>query len=185
MSKSRRDSQEQKKRAFEAVVARYEAPLLRYAVRLMFDHDTAQDVVQDTFIKLLRHWKGEMEPSAHMSNWLYRVAHNRAVDYLRRESRRSLLHRRQAAEKLDYTPPDRGEGFRVSAAAEEAAEALLILNHREQQLVILKVYEEKSYREISEITGLTVGNVGYILHHAMKKLARHLRKRSNAEIGQS
>ncbi len=179
MSNKRRESE--KKLAFEAVVARYEAQLLRYAVRLMFDHDTAQDVVQDTFIKLLRHWKGQMEPSAHMSNWLYRVAHNRAVDYLRKESRRSLLHRRQAAERPDHTPPNRGEGFRVSAAAEAAAEALLILNHREQQLVILKVYEEKSYREISGITGLTVGNVGYILHHAMKKLARHLREESNTD----
>lgn len=57
----------------------------------------------------------------------------------------------------------------------------MILNHREQQLVILKVYEEKSYREISGITGLTVGNVGYILHHAMKKLARHLREESNTD----
>ena len=184
MSKSGKDPQEQRQSAFEAVVARYEAQLLRYAVRLMFDHNAAQDVVQDTFIKLLRHWKGAMEPCAHLSNWLYRVAHNRAVDSLRRESRRSLLHRRQAAEELDHTPPDRGEGFRISAAAEKASEALLILNHREQQLVILKVYEEKSYREISEITGLTVGNVGYILHHAMKKMARHLRTQSDAEAKQ-
>ena len=42
--------------------------------------------------------------------------------------------------------------------------------------MILKVYEEKSYREISEITELTEGNVGYILHHAMKKLAKMLKE---------
>ena len=47
---------------------------------------------------------------------------------------------------------------------------------REQQLVILKVYEEMSYKEISEITDLTVSNVGYILHHAMRKMADALKK---------
>jgi DNA-directed RNA polymerase specialized sigma24 family protein len=45
-------------------------------------------------------------------------------------------------------------------------------------MVILKVYEEKSYKEISEITGLSVSNVGYILHFAMKKLAEELKKTS-------
>ena len=60
-------------------------------------------------------------------------------------------------------------------AGEQAAVALQTLSLREQQLVILKVYEEKSYREISDITGLTVSNVGYVLHHAMKKLARELK----------
>jgi RNA polymerase sigma-70 factor (ECF subfamily) len=57
-----------------------------------------------------------------------------------------------------------------------ARSALRSLSPREQQLVILKVYEEKSYREISEITGLTSGNVGYILHHAMRKMAQLLKK---------
>ena len=53
------------------------------------------------------------------------------------------------------------------------------MSERERQLVILKVYEEKSYNEISEITGLTSSNVGYILHHAMKTLAAILRKSDN------
>ena len=64
----------------------------------------------------------------------------------------------------------------MSADAEQASAALQTLGLREQQLVILQVYEEKSYREISDITGLTVSNVGYILHHAMKKMAAELAK---------
>ena len=59
----------------------------------------------------------------------------------------------------------------VSEAAENAAMLLKSLSIREQQVVTLKVYEERSYREIAQITGLSEGNVGYILHHAMQKLA--------------
>jgi len=168
------DLRAERRTAFEAVVAHYEAPLLRYAARVLNDADTAQDVVQEAFIRLLRHWHEPLEPGAKLSNWLYRVTHNCAVDQVRRLSRRHLLHLRLADETPDHAPPDRGEAFRRSDAAERAAQALQHLSLRERQLVILKVYEEKSYREISEITGLSVGNVGFILHHAMKKLAAAL-----------
>ena len=152
----------------------YEAALLRYAARVLNDPDGAQDVVQDSFIRLLHRWKGEMVPDAQMSTWLYRVVHNCAVDHVRKIARRSLLHRRAAAEQKQVVDPDLGADSRVSERAARAAAALQMLDLRERQLVILKVYEEKSYKEISAITGLSTGNVGYILHHAMCKLARKL-----------
>ncbi len=152
----------------------YESSLLRYAARVLNDPDAAQDVVQDSFIRLLRRWKGAMEPEGRMTNWLYRVVHNCAVDHVRKCARRSLLHRRAAAEQEPAVQPDRGPDSHVSDQAVRAAAALQALDLRERQLVVLKVYEEKSYKEISAITGLTIGNVGYILHHAMRKLARAL-----------
>jgi RNA polymerase sigma-70 factor (ECF subfamily) len=167
--------------AFDAIVSEYEGPLLRYAARIVHHHDAAQNVVQDTFIKLFRNWKDDLTPCPKLSNWLYCVAHNCAVDHLRKEARHNLLHLRQARERKEFTEPDRGKGFGISEDAERAAEALRTLNLREQQLVILKIYEDKSYVEIGEITGLTVGNVGYILHHAMKKLAAELRKHDSHE----
>jgi len=162
--------------AFNAMVSEYEGALLRYAVRIVRHHDVAQNVVQDTFIRLFRNWKDEFKPCPKLSSWLYCVAHNCAVDHLRRETRRNLLHLHHAREHEEFTPPVRGEGFEISEDAERAAQALRTLNLREQQLVVLKIYEDKSYAEISEISGLTVGNVGYILHHAMKKLAAELGK---------
>lgn len=155
---------------------RYEGPLLRYAGHVLNDADAAQDVVQEAFIRLLHHWKEPLDPCAKLSNWLYRVAYNCAVDYLRKRTRQRLLYRRFADEIAPAVPPDRGRGFRIGEAAARAAAALDTLPMRERQLVILKVYEEKSYKEISAITGLTVGNVGYILHHAMKKLAAVLQR---------
>ncbi|MCX7590842.1 MAG: RNA polymerase sigma factor [Kiritimatiellae bacterium] len=164
--------------AFENLVSEYEAPLLRYAARLVRDRNAAEDIVQEAFIRLFRGWSKELKAGQDIANWLYRVTHNCAVDYIRKRSRRHLLHIRHAMEK-EVAGLDGGAGTTngdVSDLAARAAAALGSLSLREQQLVILKVYEGKSYREISEITGLSVSNIGYILHHAMKKLAAELGK---------
>lgn len=156
-------------------MARHEGALLRYVARVLGgDYDAAQDVVQDTFIRFLRKFRHEFRDEVWVSNWLYRVAHNRAIDHVRAKKRRTDLHERHAERSEVTTPPDRGTGFRVSDEAAKAAAMLEMIDVRERQLVILKIYEEKSYREISDITGLSAGNVGYILHHAMKKLAAAL-----------
>ncbi len=181
MSKKAKQNRRDRIAAFEAVVTEYEAALLRYASRILRDDDAAQDAVQNTFIRLLDKWKDELVPSPKLSSWLYRVAHNCAVDHLRRESRRRLLHLSQAREAPTETPPNRGDAFAISDRAAQAAEVLRTLSLREQQLVILKVYEEKSYREIGDIAGLTPTNVGYILHHAMKKMAAQMEDRAAAQ----
>lgn len=174
MSISKQPNKTEKLAAFETVVSEYEGGLLRYAARIVNDWNAAQDVVQDAFVRLFKRWQEELTPSPQLSSWLYRVTHNCAIDYLRKQVRVSSLHNRHAEEQSDSVPPNRGAAFRISEKAERAAAALEVLSLRERQLVVLKVYEEKSYREIAEIAGLTTGNVGYILHHAMKKLARAL-----------
>lgn len=166
--------------AFDCLVATYEAALLRYARRILRDSNAAQDVVQDAFLRLFRVWTSPFEPGPALSCWLYRVTHNSAVDHVRRESRRSLLHLRHAEEHPRELPPDRGTESRVSDEARAAERALRRLSLREQQVVILKVYEEKSYREIGEITGLSESNVGFILHHAMRKMAAMLSSEAGA-----
>ena len=165
----------QRRSEFDEVVNHYEAALLRYASRLLANNDSAQDVVQNAFIKLYNKWHDAMTPSSAISSWLYRVVHNEAVDMIRRESRRRELHLRESSEHPDYAAPNRGCGLHISEDAERAAVALEQLSERDRQIVILKVYEDMSYSEISEITGLSSGNIGYILHHAMKKLAAKMR----------
>ncbi len=175
MAEKEKLTKEQRKAAFEALMLEYQAPLLRYASRLLCNSHVAQDIVQNAFIKLFKKWTDELVPSPKLSSWLYRVTHNCAVDYLRKETRHKNLHS-LFAEEIDPTvKPNRGEAFRISEEAAQAVNALHTLSTREQQLVILKIYEGKSYKEISEITELSVSNVGYILHHAMKKMAKELK----------
>jgi RNA polymerase sigma-70 factor (ECF subfamily) len=168
-------AQVDRKRQFDALVAGYEAALLRYVARLLNSADSAQDVVQDAFISCYRHWEGDLAPNAHLLRWLYRVAHNRAIDMMRQTSRREAVHAAHTIESLGEEAA-RQSLREVSDAAQKASDALRTLNVREQQVVILKVYEERSYREISDLLGITVSNVGYILHHAMRKLAEALKE---------
>jgi RNA polymerase sigma factor (sigma-70 family) len=181
MREKKRQRRSAKQQAFEAVVNCYEAALLRYVSRIVCDEALAQDVVQDSFLQLLRKWDGPMEESSRLSSWLYRVAHNRAVDTVRRQSRRRALHLRHAAEQPSCAAPNCGESSEVGDRALAASTALRELSEREQQLVMLKVYEEKSYKEIAQIAGLSAGNVGYILHHAMRKLAEKLGRMGGQE----
>jgi RNA polymerase sigma-70 factor (ECF subfamily) len=165
----------EKEAAFEIIVSQYEAQLLRYVSRMVYNFDLAEDVVQETFIKLFKKWKEELVPSPQISSWLYRVAHNKAIDMIRKENRR-INHQNHKAEfdKIDLEMFNKGDK-EISSKALDAAKILNSLTPEEKQLVILKVYEKKSYKEISEITNLSTGNIGFKLHHIMKKMAKKLK----------
>lgn len=165
---------------FERIVGEYGGPLVAYAARVSGDPSAAEDIVQDAFLRFATSWKGPLEPSPRMTLWLRRTVHNAAVDAVRREERLRALHLRGAEERGSAVPPSRGQGGApgdVSDAAAEAAEALSILSPRDRAVVAMKVYEDMSYREIAAATGLTEGNVGFILHGARAKLAAHLAAR--------
>ncbi|MFU8781096.1 MAG: RNA polymerase sigma factor [Kiritimatiellia bacterium] len=169
-----REQQQIRAAAFEGVVHHYESRLLRYATSIVNNPDLAQDVVQDVFIRLFRKWRESFAPSAALTSWLYRTTHNCAVDVIRKYERRHKVeqeHQAMIPEPMVLHPA--GENV---AAGQRVSAALGALPARDRELVVLKVYEEKSYKEISAITGLSVGNVGYILHHAMRKLADALER---------
>ncbi len=160
----------------EQVFAALESPLLAYARRLVGDFAVAEDVVQDAFMKLHSQFQQVRTPQP----WLYRTVHNLAVDHQRRASRIVLVDDRTsedmpANDTADSQPmPDeqiaRWEGIGLVRLVLETLDA------RSRELIRLRFEEELSYKEIAESTGLTVGNVGYILHHALKAMALELEK---------
>lgn len=160
--------------AIEAIVAEYERPLLRYAARILQNSDEAQDAVQEAFLRLIRSWNGELKPCKNLEAWLYKVTHNYAMSLLRKSSRMEQLRPQDEEKIVGVTQPERGKEFRTNDVARQAMLALQKLSPREQQVIILKIFEEKSYKEIAEICGLSIGNVGYILHNALRKLAKQL-----------
>jgi RNA polymerase sigma factor (sigma-70 family) len=159
-------------REMEAVITAHESALLRYAGGLLRDAHAAQDVVQNAFIKLFRQWGPGMTPTPMLKAWLFRVVHNEAVDHMRREKRRGLLHERHAMENDNQT----NRAHDPSDQIERILEAVRRLDADEQQVVLLRIQEGLSYREISQITGRSEGNVGCILHHAVKKLGQWVKR---------
>ena len=166
----------------EELFAALESPLLSYALRLAGDGSIAEDLVQDAFMRLHAQFSEVREPR----RWLYRTVHNLALN-----------HRRQAGKIVSLTAPiseNRAGETHGPTLANDTADpqplpdeqiarwegiglvrlSLETLDDRSRELVRLKFNEELSYKEISARTGLNIGHVGYLLHHALKAIADEL-----------
>jgi RNA polymerase sigma factor (sigma-70 family) len=161
----------------EELFAALESPLLSYALRLAGERTAAEDIVQEAFMRLHEQLDQVNEPR----RWLYRTVHNLALNHRRRAGKTVPLDT-PAEEGLALCPettdpqplPDeqiaRWEGIGLVRLT------LKGLDERSQELIRLKFNEGLSYKEIGSRTGLTVGHVGYLLHHAIKAMADELAK---------
>lgn len=160
-------------RAWLAEVAgRYEAPLLRYAARITTDLESARDVVQDTFLRLCRERRDAVE--SHLAPWLFTVCRRRAIDVRRKEGRMKPT----PDTALDRVAnPDPGPAARTERrdAAGRVLRLLARIPAKQQEVIRLKFQNGLSYREISEITGLSTSHVGVLIHHGMRTLRAEMR----------
>lgn len=153
-------------------LARHQDGLLRYAARILGDPERARDAVQETFLRL---WKKDPADVAdHLAEWLYTVCRRCAIDVLRKEGRMSRFEEGQ----LDRVPspqPTPGDAVEAGDTAAQAAGLIARLPPRQQEVIRLKFQGGFSYKEISRITGLSTGNVGFIIHTAVKALRTAMR----------
>lgn len=166
--------------SMETLFAKWEGPLLSYACRLLDQRPLAEDTVQEAFMKLHSHLSEVREPV----RWLYRTVHNLALNHRRRSKRMIALVSRtdednnSEAPEWKHDPADPGllpdEALSRWERNECLKRCVQKLDPKSREVVRLKFEEDRSYREISEATGLSVTNVGYILHHALKSMASEL-----------
>ena len=161
------------------IMAAFNAPLLRYAARLLNNATLAQDAVQNAWVKLARREPPVQAPDDEVRNWLFRVVHNEAVDIVRAEERRSRLHAMYAAEQETMTDglPDTGVDEREALVLS----CLPILPPLQRQVVLLRLQQGMSYNDIAAIIGETSGYVGNLLHHAIKTLAAEVKRREGED----
>jgi RNA polymerase sigma factor (sigma-70 family) len=151
----------------ERTFAEQQAPLTRYAARLLGDPDRARDVVQDTFIKFIAQPPEVI--NGHAVEWLFTVCRHRALDVLRKEGR---MRRFEEGQVERVTAPDPRPGRELEHAETQAA-ILRMIDHlppNQQEVVRLKFQHGFSYKEISRITTLSVSNVGFLIHTAVARL---------------
>jgi len=158
---------------------RYSGPLTRYAARITGDVDLARDVAQDTFLRLCRADRAKVEE--HLAAWLYTVCRNRALDVCRKERRMSALHEGQA-ETIACGNPGPAAVAERHETHRNVLRVLGTLPENQQEVVRLKFQEGLSYREISDVTGFSNSNVGYLIHTAIKTIRQRLR--SDTEMAQ-
>lgn len=151
------------------LVRQYQSPLVRYARSIVRDEHAARDVVQDTFLQLCRQVPKEL--SGREAAWLFRVCHNTALNRLRKERR--MTHN---SETIRSAEVDSDASAAAEAGEDNACVLRLIgdLPDNQQKVIRLRFHSGLAYREISEATGLSVTNVGYLLHTALGKLREQM-----------
>lgn len=152
------------------IVDRYERPLLAYAGRMLGgDWQAAQDAVQETFLRLCRADRDQIE--SRVAAWLFSVCRSRVIDM--RRTKRAVPLDAATATILDPSPPA-PEAICEDEDKRHLAELITGLSPRQQEVLRLRLQAGLSYREIAEVTGMTVGNVGFHLHEAVRNLRRTL-----------
>ena len=162
---------------FEEVVEEWQRPLLRYATRVVRDPDAAQDIVQTAFMRLFQHWDKVAPSPERIRPWLFRTVHNAAVDYIRKEERLRTATQRAVHEQVPLVsdPPMPGAEAGAKDRLDIVRAAFDQLSPAEREILVLRLEHGLSYREIADATHRTVGNVGCLLHHAVRKIANHLK----------
>lgn len=149
--------------------ARWEVPLVAYVRRRLGNLEAARDVVQDAFVKLCQQPWPEIEP--HATAWLYRTCRNRAIDISRREGRMNTTHTdadmAQLRDKRQQLP---GQHLEQDEQLKRLRDRVERLSEQQQEVLRLRLHDGLSYRQIAEVTGLTMTNVGYHLHQAITSL---------------
>lgn len=157
--------------ALTEIVGRYHAPLFRFLVRQTGDSALADDLVQETFTRLLT-YRG---PSpARFKPWVYAIARNLAHDYFK-----SAYHRREQATDFDDDRTEADESLDDAFAAglvdrQAVTSALQRLSPDHREVLILRFYDDLNIEEIAQITGAPVGTVKSRLFHALKYLKADL-----------
>lgn len=154
-----------------AAVERHGGPLTRYAAQLTGNLDTARDVVQDTLLRLCQADPDRVQ--GHLAEWLFTVCRNRALDVLRKESRMKPLSEVDLATRPSDAPSPAAEVERRETIS-EVLRLLAGLPPNQREVVRLKFQNDLSYQEISRVTHLTVTNVGFLIHTAIRTLRQQL-----------
>lgn len=153
------------------VVQQYERPLVRYAAQITGDLERGRDVAQDTFLRLCKQDREQLD--GHLVEWLYTVCRNRALDVRRKESRMKTMTAEQTSVQ-ESRDTDQAEVAERQDTTTRVLEFVDRLTENQQEVVRLKFQHGLSYKEIAAVTELSVSNVGYLIHTAIKRLRTEL-----------
>lgn len=164
--------------ALRILVERWERPVFAFLVRMLGSPEEAEDLCQDTFIRVIKA-ADRYQPEGRFQSWLFRIAGNQARSRLRR---RKILHWLPLTGDHDDTPTVEPDAHANLAAGESRAlvqAAVARLPERQRQALILKQYQDMDYREIAAAMDTTVASVQMLLHRAMTALRADLARRKD------
>ncbi|MCR4836232.1 MAG: sigma-70 family RNA polymerase sigma factor [Bacteroidaceae bacterium] len=160
-------------RAFEEIVNHYSQPLYWQIRRLVVDHEDADDVLQNTFIKA---WTNitTFRRESKLSTWLYKIAYNESLTFLNHKREQLSIDDLNAmtVESLESDPYFDGDETQLMLQ-----EAINSLPDKQKAVFNMKYFEEMKYEEMSQITGTSIGALKASFHLAVKKIEEYFNNR--------
>lgn len=163
-----------KNSAFSLILKKYQKKIYWHVRRIVIDHDDADDVTQNTFIKVWENLGGFREDSK-LYTWMFRVATNEALLFLNKKRSKQMLSMDDIDSDLSETLQS-GTYFNGNAAELKLQSAILTLPKKQRLVFNMKYYDALKYDEIEEILGTSVGALKASYHHAVKKIEEFLKK---------
>ncbi|MBK7888002.1 MAG: sigma-70 family RNA polymerase sigma factor [Bacteroidetes bacterium] len=159
--------------AFNLLVKKYQQKVYGHVRRMVIDHDDANDLIQNTFIKVWQHLDGFREDSQ-LYTWIYRIATNECLGFLKQKRKRFFLPigdvEGELSQKLVQDRP-----MDVNKLELKLQQAILSLPEKQRTVFNLRYYDNMKYEEMSEVLGTSVGALKASYHHAVAKVEKIIR----------
>ncbi len=158
--------------AFDTIVGQYQERLYWHIRKIVISHDDTDDVLQNAFIKIwnnLKNFRGDSQ----LFTWLYRIATNEALSFLKKKQRRSII----PLVSSDYDLSETLESdayFNANEAQKKLQKILLELPDKQRLVFNMKYFEEMKYDDMADILETSVGALKASYHHAVKKIEKYL-----------
>jgi RNA polymerase sigma-70 factor (ECF subfamily) len=159
---------------FNLLVRKYQQKLYWHIRKMVIDHDDTDDIMQDVFVKVWHHLDN-FRADAQLYTWIYRIATNECLNFLRKKRNRYFLPihdiQGELTQKIESGPYIDGNEVQI-----KLQKALLTLPDKQRLVFNLKYFDELKYEEMAEITGTSIGSLKASYHHAVKKIEEFLNK---------
>ena len=158
--------------AFNLIVKKYQQRVYSHVRHMVIDHDDANDLTQNTFIKVWNNLSTFRE-DAQLFTWIYRIATNECLNFLKNKRKRFFLPvadvESELAEKLTQEPSLKGDAIEM-----KLQKAILLLPEKQRLVFNMRYYNEMKYEATTEVLGTSVGALKASYHHAVQKIENYL-----------
>lgn len=161
-------------KAFQQLLLQYQKPLYTHIRNIVINHDDADDVLQNTFIKIYQHLKN-FKGESKLFSWIYRIATNEAITFLNNKIKKNGMTTENFQQKqignISADPYFDGDAIQL-----KLHQSIALLPEKQQLVFKMKYFQDLKYEEISEILGTSVGALKASYFHAVKKIEEYMTK---------
>ncbi len=159
--------------AFQKLLRNYQRPLYNQIRNIVLNHEDANDVLQNTFVKVFQYLK-DFKGDSKLFSWMYRIATNEAITFINNKAKRNGTTSEALQSKIvdDLKADSYFDGNEIQLKLQKA---IAILPEKQQLVFKMKYYEEIKYKDMSDVLGTSVGALKASYHLAVKKIEEFMK----------